>query len=326
MTDARPRPVQTSAPRAPLRPGVAVVIVSFNTREHLRACLQHVLAEGASRVVVADNGSTDGSVEMVGSEFTTVELDLDRSNPGYGAAANRGILRCDVEHVLLLNSDTRIGPGSLAALGAYLDAHPRAGVVGPRLSNEDGTLQRSTFPFPAPLRPPLLNDPLARAIARIPVARERYLATWSHTTPRVVPYVIGAALAIRRAAFDEVGGFDESYFMYAEEVDLCWRLHASGWETHFAPVADVVHVGRASTMQQRPAMLERSVLSTIHFYRRHYSGRQLRRALMAMRGALALRLLRDRARHALTTDTTRRGQLAEDIRVWQRTLRSAARE
>jgi GT2 family glycosyltransferase len=319
-------PFDEHAGRAPSQRGIAVVVVSFNTRDHLRACLESVMPQGARRVVVADNGSTDGSVTMVHDEFPGAELDIDEANPGYGAAANRGIRRCGHADVLLLNSDTRLARGSLDALRAYLDDHTRAGIVGPRLRNPDGSLQRSTFPFPAPFRPPLLNDPLARAIEHVPFVRERYLATWSHTRPRVVPYVVGAALAIRRAAFDAVGGFDESYFMYAEEVDLCWRMRAAGWETHFAPVTDVVHVGRASTMQQRPAMLERSVLSSVRFYQRHYSGGQLRRAVTVMRSALALRLLRDRARHALTSDVVRKGRLAEDIEVWRRTLRSTAQE
>src|SRR5438309_2028782 len=137
----------------------SVVIVSFNTRVQLEACLTTVIPQEVSRIVVADNGSTDGSVEMVRRAFPSVVLDVDRSNPGYGAGANRGVRRCGTDDVLLLNSDTRLAPGAAAALTAYLDAHPRVGVAGPRLVNEDGTLQRSAFRFPSPFRPPLQSDP-----------------------------------------------------------------------------------------------------------------------------------------------------------------------
>lgn len=304
---------------------IAVVIVSFNTRAYLKACLTSVVPE-TRRVIVADNGSTDGSIEMVARDFPAAVIDIDHRNPGYGAGANRGIRRTGGGDVLLLNSDTRVAPGALRALRDYLEAHPKVGVVGPRLRHADGTLQPSCFRFPSPLRPPLQRDPLARLMRHIPALRERYLPTWSHTTPRRVPYVMGAALAIRRRAFDAVGGFDESYFMYAEEVDLCWRLRAAGWDTHFAPVTDVVHVGRASTRQQRVRMLERSTLSSMHFYQRHYSGLRLAQARLTMRAGLGLRLVRDRIRIALSDDPSRRRELRDDIGVWRRTLGAPQRD
>src|SRR5262249_11131009 len=150
-------------------------------------------------------------------------------------------------YVLLLNSDTLLAPGALAALAQYLDAHPRAAIAGPRLRNADGSLQPSCHPFLGTMQSFLEKSVVARALARLPVVRDHYLlVNSSHAAPRVVPWVLGAALAIRRSAFDQVGGFDESFFLYAEEVDLCYRLKAAGWEVHFAPVTDVVHVGGAS--------------------------------------------------------------------------------
>jgi GT2 family glycosyltransferase len=272
-------------------------------------------------VVVADNGSSDGSVEMMRRDFPSVIVDIDRSNPGYGAGANRGIARCGGADVLLLNSDTRVRPGTLASLQRYLAAHARAGVVGPRLLNPDTTLQRSTFPFPSPFRPALQHDLFAGLVRHLPIARERYLATWSHSRPRTVPYVMGAALVIRRAAFEAVGGFDESYFMYSEEVDLCYRMRAAGWETHYAPVADVFHVGRASTSQRRAEMLEQVGISSLRFYERHYSGLRLAQARAVLRLGMALRLLRDRLRSWWTADPARRRELADNIAVWQRACR-----
>jgi GT2 family glycosyltransferase len=120
--------------------GLAVVIVNFNTREALCACIASALAEGATAIVVADNGSDDGSVDAVRQRFPSVIVDVDASNPGYGAAANRAIRRCAETNVLLLNSDTRLRAGALAGLSQYLVDHPGAGIVGPKLLNSDGTL------------------------------------------------------------------------------------------------------------------------------------------------------------------------------------------
>lgn len=295
---------------------LSVVIVNFNTRAHLQHCLASVVAQ-AERVVVQDNGSTDGSVEMVRRAFPSVVLRVDDANPGYGAAANRGIRACGGTDVLLLNSDTVAAPDAVARLGRYLAEHPRAAIVGPRILNPNGTLQRSCYRFPSPLRPPFERDPLDAAIRRVPFLRERSVGSWSHTRARIVPCVLGAAMAIRRDAFDAVDGFDESYFMFAEEADLAFRMRAAGWETHFAPVTDVVHVGGASTRPYRAAMLEQSCASTLHFYRRHYSGIRLMQGLVAMRCGMAVRWLRDGIRYVAATSPSRRSELRENLRIWR---------
>jgi len=300
------------------------VIVSFNTRHHLCSCIASALREGASVIVVADNGSDDGSVETIRRLFPSVVVDLDASNPGYGAAANRAIRRCAGD-VLLLNGDTCLRPGALEALSQYLADHPGAGIVGPRLLSPDGTLQRSCFSFPTPLRPPLQTDPIAWLTGRIPGLRERSLASWSHDCARVVPWVTGAALAIRRQAFDDLGGFDESFVLYAEEIDLCYRARQRGWETHFVPAAEIEHVGGSSTRQRRAAMLAQGCRSAMHFYRRHYAGHALAGAACTMAGAMAGRVVRDCLRRAMTTDPVRRAQLTEDLAVWRSALVHAMR-
>jgi hypothetical protein len=208
-------------------------------------------------------------------------------------------------------------PRALEALARYLDDHPEAGIVGPRLLNPDGSLQRSCFPFPSPMRPPLQTDPIGRLVGRVPGLGEWSFATWSHDRVRVVPWVTGAALVIRRRAFDDVGGFDESFFMYAEEIDLCYRAKQRGWETHFAPVADVEHSGGCSTHQHRTAMLAQGCTSALHFYRRHYSGGPLVRAVCMMVAAMAWRAVRDRVRRAFSSNPVRRRELTEDVRVWE---------
>ncbi len=284
---------------------MAVAIVNWNTRDLLRACLASVSAEERVQVVVADNGSGDGSVEMVRREFPSVTLVVSPENPGYGAAANRALARCSAEYVLLLNSDTRVRPGALEALRDYLDRHERAAIVGPRLVHQDGTPQASCFPFPRPLRP------LTRSGA----------GSVRHDRAGPVPWVVGAALGIRRGAFEAVGGFDESYHMFFEEVDLSYRLAKAGWETHFTPDAEVVHLVGASTRQRRAEMLLRTRLSSLEFYRRHHRGIPLAAGLTAEYALTAGRLLRDGVRYSATRSADQRSRLREDLAVWWELLR-----
>jgi GT2 family glycosyltransferase len=301
--------------------GPAVVVVSFNTREHLRACLASVRAEAPGEVIVVDNASSDGSAEMVRTEFQDAVLHANSTNLGYGAAANQGIRACRARYTLLLNGDTRVHPGVLAAMEQYLDEHQRAAVVGPRLLNPDGTLQPSCFPFLTPFNVLVLNTGLNKLVRLLPFARKRLLPVWPHTHPRVVPWVKGAALAIRREAFESVGGFDVGYFMYAEELDLCFRLRARGWETHFAPVANVVHVEAASTMQFRPDMAARLFASIQHFYQQHYSPAYLRRFRWVIKAIMLKRILRDTILRWLARDPAVRRRLAGDLLLWRRIIR-----
>lgn len=292
---------------------LSVAVISYNTRELLRQCVASVFADGAGEVVVADNGSTDGSVEMLREEFGQVQVFVDRSNPGYGSASNAAIDRCRSEYVLLLNSDTVLYPGALEALGAYLDAHPRAAIVGPRLRNPDGSLQRSLHEFPTPLITLLDYSWLGPLVGHVPGLRKLYVASDPHDRARRVPWVTGAALAIRKAPFQSIGGFDPWFFMYYEEVDLSYRLHREGWETHFTPAAEVMHVGGASTSQQRGPMYAQQIGAAIQYSERHQSELGVMLTSFALRFSLASRLVGDTARLALTRDGTRRQRLRDDV-------------
>ena len=215
----------------------------------------------------------------------------------------------------------RVGAGTLQALARHLRRNPRAAVVGPRLANPDGSLQVSCFPFLGTFQLMLEKTPMARWLARAPVLRNHWLLSCSgHDRSRVVPWVLGAAMAIRREAFEAIGGFDPSYFMYSEEIDLCYRFKAAGWEVHFTPAGLVVHVGGASTGQRRPEMAVRQVASSKLFYRRHYSRPRVL-ALEAMISAAMLgRWVRDGLRLRLTRDEGRKRRLAEDVSIWRGTL------
>jgi GT2 family glycosyltransferase len=264
---------------------VGVVVVNYNTRDHLRACLLTVRAEAPNEVVVVDNASSDGSADMVRAEFPEAVLHANTTNPGYGAGANLGIGTCQSRYALLLNSDTRLPRGALTVLTSYLDRHQQVGIVGPRLLNPDGSLQPSCYPFLTPLNVLVLNTVLSDVVRHVPILRERFHPAWLKDAARPVAWVKGAALAIRREAFDAVGGFDETYFMYSEELDLCYRLRAAGWETHFVPTTSVTHVEGASTMQFRPQMFSAFFASIKHFYQRHYSPNYLPRLRLAVSAA-----------------------------------------
>ena len=299
---------------------VAIAIVNYNTREHLRACLASVASEQCEEVVVVDNASSDGSAEMVQSNYPWVRLVTNQVNCGYGAAANQAIASCSSRYVLLLNSDTLLRPGTLQVLGNYLDQHPQAAIVGPRLANPDGTLQASCFPFPTPLHTLLRESRLATVMRYLPRLRHAYLPVWSHCYARVVPWVLGAALAIRREAFEAVGGFDNSFFMYFEEVDLCYRLQAAGWQVHFAPVTNVTHAGGASTQQYRPTMALQLYESLCHFYRQHYSGWQIFQLKLVVTYLMLRNSFRDRARLSCAAHSSPNDHLAEDLVVWRGVL------
>lgn len=293
---------------------IAVAIVNYNTARDLRECLGSVYGAGADEVVVKDNGSTDGSVEMVRRDFPRTVVHPDFGNPGYGAASNQAIAACRAEYVLLLNSDTLLARDTLAVLNEYLAANPRVGLVGPRLHNVDGSLQRSAHGFPAPftIRP---------VLRYIPVLRDRSLLTWPHDRTRPVPWVKGAALAIRRTAFDAVGGFDPSFFMYFEETDLCRRLWNAGWEVHFTTATTIVHKGGASTTQMRAAMALQFYVGMRQFYARHYSPSRQARLDAVLKATSAVLWVRDRARLAFARTPEASVRLGEELRNWSRIIR-----
>lgn len=299
---------------------MAVAVISYDTREQLAACLATIDPhQGSREVVVVDNGSQDGSVEMVRARFPWVTLRVSPSNRGYGSAANQAFALCRADYVLLLNSDTLLADGTVPALASYLDGHPRVGIVGPRLLNPDRSLQCSCYPFPSPLNELLRWTSLGVVVGHLPGLRERYLPTSSHRFARPADWVVGAALAIRRKAFETVGGFDESFFMYSEEVDLCYRLRQAGWETHFAPVTEVVHMGGASTARYRGAMAAQLFASLEQFYRRHYPHSR-RLGLKLVLTYLMLRNVAQGYLHGRSRSDTEHTGVAEDMAAWRRVL------
>jgi N-acetylglucosaminyl-diphospho-decaprenol L-rhamnosyltransferase len=232
-------------------PEVAVAVVSWNTRELLDRCLRSlepVRRDGRAEVWVVDNDSGDGSAEMVRREHPEVELIAAEENLGFGRAVNRVAARTAAPWIAAANADVELERGALSELLAAGRRHPEAGAVAPRLVLPDGSTQHSVHPFPTIPFTALFNSGLPGLSAALG-DRLCLEGAWRPERERVVPWAIGAFLLVRRAAWDEVGGFSEAQWMYAEDLDLGWRLARRGRTTVFVPSAVVRHHSRASTSQ-----------------------------------------------------------------------------
>ncbi|MBN1657072.1 MAG: glycosyltransferase family 2 protein [Anaerolineae bacterium] len=250
---------------------LSIVITSWNTEELLAQCLQS-LAGTRAEVIVVDNASADGSVAMIKRSHPHVQLVENRENLGFARANNQGIAMSRGRYVALLNSDTRVYDGAFDRLVAFMDTHPRAGGCGPRLVNADGSLQPSCHPVLTPGRELwrlLFLDYLWR--------RATYAqATWAPNRPHQVEVIKGACLVLRREALSEVGVFDDRYFMYTEEMDLCYRLLRAGWEMWWVPDATVLHYGEASSRQVAESMYVELYRSKAQFHRKFGGERRVK--------------------------------------------------
>ena len=266
---------------------VSVIIVSYNAREHLERCLTSV-AEG-HEIVVVDNASTDGSGELVRERFPEVRLVELAENRGFGAANNEGMKAASGRYFLLLNSDAWPVGDAIERLVSFADASPRAGVVGPRLRNPDGTLQRSVRGFPTRWRIATEYFFLRKLAPRSRALNAFYGAGFDHGSVREAEFLMGAVLLVRRQAVDEVGGFDESFFMFSEEVDLCYRMRAAGWSVVFYPGAEFVHVGGASTRVEWGRMYREQLRGHLRFLAKHEGFEQAEQARRVLVAALRVR-------------------------------------
>lgn len=271
---------------------VAVAVISWNTRELLERCLRSLEADaraGLAQVHVVDNGSSDGSAALVRERFGWAELHEPDGNIGYGRAVNLVAERTANPWIAASNADVELEPGALARLVAA-GRSPSAGAVAPRLILPDGSTQHSVYGFPT--LPYLLafNAGLYRVI---PGLGDRLLIErhWDAERPRAVPWAVGAFLLLRREAFEAAGGFDPAQWMYAEDVDLGWRLGRAGWRTLYEPGARVRHAHGAAARQafgERP--YERWMEATYDWIeRRRGRARRTAAALLNVAGALARR-------------------------------------
>ncbi len=254
-------------------PVITAVIVSYNTRDMTLECLR-TLAEVARPLSleawVVDNASTDDSVEAIErAGLPNVHLVANLENLGFGAANNQAMWRARGEFILLLNSDAFLDVGALEILLEYLRSHPQVGSVGPRLRYADGTPQVSCYRFPTPLRAWIENLGLARFFAWHPQWED--LAKWNHGTAREVDFVIGACLLVRRKVWEEIGGFDEGFFLYSEETDWQRRMHGAGWQIAFTPDATAMHLAGGSGAKDK-VRINRHFFASLDYYVRKHHG------------------------------------------------------
>jgi len=264
-----------------MSPDISVVVVSFNTRELLRGCLEALRKESegiSTEVFVVDSASRDGSADMVAAEFPEVKLIRSNVNLGFAGANNQAFPLATGRYIVLLNSDAFLKPLALRRSIDYMDADPRVGLGGARLVGGDGSWQPSCRMFPSPL-----NDFLALSGLAYKFPKSRFFGRQDHTwanqnVPADADWVPGAYSIIRRTVLEEVGYFDEQFFLYYEEVDLCRRIKKAGYVVRYWPDVVVVHLGGESsktitslTMSKSGAQLELwRMRSGFLYYRKHH--------------------------------------------------------
>jgi N-acetylglucosaminyl-diphospho-decaprenol L-rhamnosyltransferase len=264
------------------------VVVNYNAGEALGRCVASLREAGISDIVVVDNGSTDESAAVVESLDPPCLLVRSPANRGYGAGANLGARSIHRELLFVCNPDLEVEKDSVEHLVDALDAHPRAAVAGPMLVEPDGAVYPSGRSFPG------LGDALGHGFVGLfwrgnPWTRRYRLLGAEQHRERVADWVSGASFLIRRDVFEAVGGFDEAYFMYVEDVDLCWRAHRAGWDVVYEPAARVVHEQGRSTSRHPYRMLVAHHRSILRFANRSTEGRE-RLLLPLVALALAARL------------------------------------
>jgi GT2 family glycosyltransferase len=313
-------------------PALSVIIVSFNTREILRRCLARLAGQaGEAELIVVDNASSDGSADMVAQCFPQCRLVRSSVNLGFAAANNRAFALARGEFLVLLNPDAFLGPDALALALARMRSTPAAGLAGGRLLDEQGLLQPSGRLFPSLLNEWLVLSGLA---ARLPRSRwfGRLDRGWADPAVAArVDWVPGAFSIIRRAALERAGGFDERFFLYYEEVDLCRRIGACGYQVWYWPEIVVTHIGGACARTLADQAFSGAgaqltlwrMRSALLYYRKHH-GRLPAWSLAQLEvGWSALRLLR-RALAPGAAGQARRAALRGTIRLMRQAWRDTA--
>jgi GT2 family glycosyltransferase len=266
---------------------ISVIIVNYCTRELLADCVHSIQSNSDQQVevIVVDNDSNDGSVEMIRAEFPQVELIANSENVGFAKANNQGIQKAKGRFILLLNSDTIVRPQALRVMGEFLETHPETGAVTCRLLNRDGSAQASISKRPSPMLLLFRISGLSRLFRTDRTRRflrkyfgfllgstvRSYLDPYTASGPLEVENISGACLMLRREAIEQVGLLDESFFMYFEDMDYCMRLQDAGWKLYYVPTGEIVHlVGQSSGGRMRNYSLH-SYQSLFLFYRKYYS-------------------------------------------------------
>jgi N-acetylglucosaminyl-diphospho-decaprenol L-rhamnosyltransferase len=264
---------------------VSVVVVTFNALPWVERCLESVRAH---ETIVVDHGSTDGTLDLARRRFPGARL-IEQENKGLGGGSNAGMRVASSDYFLLLNSDAWAVRDSVERLVAFADAHPEAAVVGPKLLNPDGSLQRSVRGFPTLWRLATEYFFLRKLAPRSRVLNAFYAGGFAHDDLYEAEFLMGACLLVRREAADTVGLFDEDFFMFSEETDWCYRFRQAGWKVLFFPGAEFVHVGGASTSQNWGPMYREQLRGHLRFLAKHQGPREAERARRLLLASMRIR-------------------------------------
>ena len=244
---------------------LSVVIVSYNVRELLTACIDSVVkaAEGIdTEVFVVDNDSADDTVEVIARDYPSVHLINNKENLGFSKANNIAIRQSEGEYVLLLNPDTVVAEGTLRGAVEFMDQHPEAGGAGVRMHNADGTL--------APESRRAVPTPMVAARKMLGFTKRYYMSYLPWDKPGKIEVISGAFMMLRRKAIDQVGMLDEDFFMYGEDIDLSYRLLKDGWQNWYLPL-DIIHYKGQSTVKSDFRYVHVFYQAMLIFFRKHYS-------------------------------------------------------
>jgi len=253
---------------------VSVIIVTYNSAAEIIPCLSSIDENGGDierEIIVVDNASMDGTAELVGERFPSVRVIRNDRNRGFGAAINQGARAADGRYLFLINPDSVLTNNGLPEAIIFMDAHQGVGAAGCKVVNPDGAIQLSCRSFPSYGTIFFSRySIMSRLFPNNRFSRRFLLADLDHDEKRAVDWVSGAAMLLRKAALDEAGGFDEDYFLFIEDIDLCWRLRRKGWEVYYLPYPVVLHhIGKSSEKVKLRSIYHHH-RSIFLFYRKHY--------------------------------------------------------
>jgi GT2 family glycosyltransferase len=253
---------------------ISVVIVGWNAKHYLELCLES-LAKAPQRrsteVLVVDNASTDGSVEMIETKFPWVKLIKSSENLGFAKGNNVAIRQCQGRYIALVNPDVIVFPGCLDALADFLDQHPKVGNVGPRVLNPDMSMQSTCRRFPTLWNNFCSATGLSTRFKNSPFFAGEHMFYFPHDRTLAVDVIVGCFSMIRRETLDEVGLLDEGLFMYGDDVDWCRRAWNAGWQVMFYPGGQAIHDRGKITAPYPVRFAVAQQRSVLHYWKKHHS-------------------------------------------------------
>ncbi len=252
---------------------VSIIIVNYRVPKLLKACLESIKAnvKAECEVIVTDNASNDGSVEMIRNEFPWVKLIANPTNDGFAAGNNLALPKATGQYVFYLNPDAEVIGDAVDKLVRYLDTHKTVGLVAPKLINTDGSLQKSVHKYYSFWDTLIDNRLFPYVFKNAKWFQKINYAFWLHNEERDIDWAKGAALMVRKSILDELGAFDEQFWIYGEEIDLCYRIKHAGWNVRFYPYAVIRHHEKQSSRQHSTIMFIQNYKSLYLFIKKHYT-------------------------------------------------------